>query len=266
VERPLDFVDIHCHLLPGLDDGARSWEETLAMARLAVSDGIGTIVATPHQLGNYAANDGDEIRERAERLRTLLRERRIPLKVLPGADVRIEPDMIARIRSGAVVTLADRGRHVLLELPHEVYLPLDRLLSDFAAAGLTGILSHPERNQGIIAKPGVVKSLVRAGCLIQVTAESLTGGFGTRVRATCESLVKQGLVHFVSTDAHGPESRPPLLRRAFQRVAEIANEGLAEQLFCRNPADVAAGRRVPTALRMVSKPTRFRWLPWGKAG
>jgi len=265
LETPLHFVDIHCHLLPDIDDGAASWDEALSMAEMAAADGISTIVATPHQLGNFAANRGDEIRARAEHLQGLLRQNKIPLKVFPGADVRIEPAMIGKIRAGEVLTLADRGRHVLLELPHEVYLPLDRLLADLKAAGLAGILSHPERNRGIMAQPGVVQSLVGAGCLTQVTAGSLVGAFGSRVRSLAERLVKQGLVHFVSTDAHSPRSRPPLLGEAFDRVVELAGGSLAEELFCGNPAAVAAGRAVMPGLRKAAKPARFGWLPWRKA-
>jgi len=261
----LPFVDIHCHLLPELDDGAGCWDDALSMAEIAVADGIATIVATPHQLGNFAANQGDLIRARAERLQARLRKSRIPLTVLPGADVRIEPGMIGKIRAGEVLTLADRGRHVLLELPHEVYLPLDRLLADLNGAGLTGILSHPERNQGIIAQPGVVRSLVGAGCLTQVTAASLVGAFGSRVGNVAEWLVKQGLVHFVSTDAHSPRSRPPLLAEAFDRVVELAGQSLAEEMFCRNPAAVAAGKSVMPGPRRVARSARFGWLPWRKA-
>jgi protein-tyrosine phosphatase len=266
LETPLQFVDIHCHLLPELDDGARSSDEALAMAEMASADGISTIVATPHQLGNFAANRGDEIREQAEHFQATLRKKKIPLKVFPGADVRIEPGMIGKIRAGEVLTLADRGRHVLLELPHEVYLPLERLLVELKGAGLAGILSHPERNQGILGQPGVVHSLVGAGCLIQVTAGSLTGAFGSRVRNLAEWLVKQGLVHFVSTDAHSPRSRPPLLGEAFARVVELAGRSLAEELFCGNPAAVVAGKAVKPGPRRVAKPARFGWLPWRKTG
>jgi len=266
LETPLHFVDIHCHLLPELDDGAGCWDDALSMAEIAVADGIATIVATPHQLGNFAANRGDVIRAQAERLQAKLRKSNVSLRVLPGADVRIEPGMIAKIRAGEVLTLADRGRHVLLELPHELYLPLDRLLADFKGARLTGILSHPERNQGIMAQPGVVRSLVSAGCLIQVTAGSLVGAFGSRVRDLAERLVAQGLVHFVSTDAHSPRSRPPLLAGAFDRVVELAGGSLAEELFCRNPAAVAAGRAVTPGPRKAARLARFGWLPWRKAG
>ena len=262
---PLSFVDVHCHLLPELDDGAASWDEALQMAEMAADDGIATIVATTHQLGSYAANRPDAIRTQADRLQAELDERGIPLTVLPGADVRIEPGLIGKIRSGEVLTLGDRGLHVLLELPHEVYLPLDRLLADLKKAGLVGILSHPERNRGIIAQPAVVKSLVRAGCLIQVTAASLTGGFGRRVRGVAEWLVKQGLVHLVSTDAHNTRSRPPLLAEAYDRVVELAGQAAATEWFCRSPAAIAAGKRVTPGPRSVAKPARTSWFSWGRA-
>jgi len=265
LETPLHFIDIHCHLLPEIDDGAGSRDDALSMAGMAVDDGISTIVATPHQLGNFSANQGDEIRARTERFQAVLRRKKIPLRVLPGADVRIEPGMIGKIRTGEVLTLADRGRHVLLELPHEVFLPLDRLLREMKSAGLVGILSHPERNQGILAQPGVVRPLVDAGCLIQVTAGSLMGAFGSRVRNLADSLVKQGLVHFVSTDAHSPRSRPPLLGEAFDRVVELAGRALAEEWFCANPASVVAGTAVKPGRRKVASPARFGWFCWQKA-
>ena len=133
---PPPFVDIHCHLLPGVDDGAADWEETLTMAELAVADGISTVVVTPHQLGGYARNSGSEIPGWTDRVQRFLQGRGVPLRVLPGAEVRVEPDLIPKLRSGELLTVADRRRHVLLELPCEVYLPLDRLLSQLGAVGL----------------------------------------------------------------------------------------------------------------------------------
>jgi protein-tyrosine phosphatase len=258
---PKPFTDIHCHLLPGLDDGASTLDEALAMAEMAVSDGIGTIVATPHQLGNHAQNSGETIRAAVDRFQQTLRQRRIPLRVLPGADVRIEPDLVRKIRIGEVLTLADRRRHILLELPHDVYVPLDRLLADLSAVGIVGILSHPERNRGIINQPGVLRPLVQRGCLLQVTAGSLTGVFGQQVQRFSESLVEQGLVHFISTDAHGTKARPPKLGDAFQRVVELVGRKTAEDLFCRNPEAVARGEKVtPGCRRQSEKSTLTGWL------
>lgn len=243
------FVDIHCHILPQLDDGADSWDESLAMARLAVNDEISTIVCTPHQLGNYNSNDGRTIRDQVAMLQRLLEAKGVPLAVLPGGDVRIEPDMIRKIRDGDVLTLADGGRYVLLELPHEVYFHLDRLLEELDAAELVGILSHPERNRGILRQPRVVERLVRAGCLLQLTADSLTGAFGSEIKVFSEWLVSEGLVHFVATDAHGFRSRRPLLGSAFDRVVDLADYATAEAVCCRNPARVVDGRDVARGRR-----------------
>jgi protein-tyrosine phosphatase len=259
VPQPETFVDIHCHLLPGLDDGAATLDHALAMAEMAVADGISTIIATPHQLGNHATNSGVTIRAATARFQQMLDGRRTPLRVLPGADVRVEPDLLRKIRTGEVVTLADRRRHVLLELPHEVYLPLDRLLADLHFAGLVGILSHPERNGGILNQPGVVRPLVERGCLLQVTAGSLTGTFGAHVQSLSESLIQQGLVHFVATDAHGTTVRPPLLAAAFERVAQLAGRETALDLCCRHPAAVAEGGKVPLGCR---KPAKSSWTGW----
>ncbi len=229
------------------------------MAEMAVADGVETIIATPHQLGNFARNSATMIRGAAARFQQLLDRRRVPLRVLPGADVRIEPDLVRKIRSDEVLTLADRRRYVLLELPHDVYVPLDRLLAELKSAGLIGVLSHPERNRGILNQPGVLRPLVERGCLLQVTAASLTGTFGLSIQTFSESLIEQGLVHFVSTDAHGTKARPPMLKAAFERVTELAGRETAVDLCCRHPAAVAAGGTVPAGCR---KPTKSAWTGW----
>jgi protein-tyrosine phosphatase len=260
VEQLPSFVDIHCHLAPGLDDGATSWDHALAMAKIAVADGIGTVVITPHQLGTYTKNSGQMIRMAAMQLQQFLDRQQVPLSVLPGADVRIEPDLVQKIRCGAVLTLADHRRHVLLELPHDVYVPMNRLLDDLTSAGLVGILSHPERNLGLLNQPSLVRPLVERGCLLQVTAGSLTGTFGPQVQRFAKSLVEQGLVHFVSTDAHGTKSRPPVLATAFERIAEWGGHDAAVDLCCRHPAAVAAGEIVPSGRRKLQKPAWTSWL------
>jgi protein-tyrosine phosphatase len=253
------FVDIHCHVLPGIDDGAKSLDEALAMAEMAVADGIEAIVATPHQLGSHAKNTGEAIRAAAAAFQRVLKQKHIPLRVVPGADVRIEPDLPRKIRTGEVVTLGDRGRHVLLELPHDVYVPLDRLLAELAAARLVGVLSHPERNHGILSQPGVLRPLVERGCLLQVTAASLLGTFGSQPEKLATSLIEQGLVHFVSTDAHSTHGRPPKLRAAFDRIVELVGEEVARDVCCRHPAAVADGSDVTPGCR---RPTRRTWTGW----
>ena len=260
-----DFVDIHCHLLPGIDDGAHSWEESLAMAEMAVNDGIKTVIVTPHQLGNFGHNSGAGIRQQTEALQSTLQSHGLPLNVLSGADVRIDESMVSKVKSGEVLTLADRRRHLLLELPHELYFPLDGVIDSLRAIGVDGILSHPERNQGILQSPSIIEDLLQIGCLMQVTAGSLMGTFGPRSQELSERMLAMNQVHFVATDAHGSRSRRPLIKRAFERVAELTSEETAIDVCCRNPAAVAAGEEVKLQQRRP-KPTRLaNWFPWRKA-
>lgn len=258
------MVDIHCHLLPGLDDGSNSCDVTLGMAKLAVRDGIDTIIATPHQLGKFAHNTGDAIRQATRELQVDLDQRGIPLRVLPGADVRIETDLTNMICDGQVLTLADRGKHVLLELPHELYVPLEPLLRSLDAVGMTGILSHPERNRGLLSQRELVLRLVDAGCLMQITAGSLSGAFGASCREFCQWMLRRGLVHFVATDAHGLRTRCPLLRRAYDLVRGLTCETTARDLCVAFPRAVADGAEVPAGRRQVVA-RGFAWFGWKKA-
>jgi protein-tyrosine phosphatase len=234
-----------------MDDGSKSWQETLAMARLAAADGTKTIVVTPHQLGAYAHNSSAQIRQRTRQLANFLHAHQVPLQVLPGADVRIEAEMVGKLRRGTVLTLADHGKHVLLELPHELCFQLHPLLHELRDGGMQGILSHPERNRGLMARPRAIRRMVADGCLMQVTAGSLVGNFGPASQRLAEWMVQRELVHFVASDAHGVAARRPRLSRAYMRVEQLAGRDAANRLFCLNPAAVVNGREVsigsPTA-------------------
>lgn len=263
---PEPFVDIHCHMIPGVDDGARDSADALAMALLAADEGITTVVVTPHQLGAYQDNSGDAIRVRAVELQELLNVNGVPLRVLPGADVRIDDGMVEKLASGEVLTIADQRRHVLLELPHDLYMPLEPVLDALERRGMAGVLTHPERNKGILAQPTLVESLVEQGCLMQLTAGSLTGSFGAASRALAEQMCRRGLVHFIATDAHGARSRRPKMRDAFARAAELAGAEAATAWCCQNPALVCEGREPPLGVTTVAASRRSSWAFWKKAG
>jgi protein-tyrosine phosphatase len=252
------FVDIHCHMLPGIDDGAANWRESLAMGRMAAADGFQTVIVTPHQLGNFSQNTGDDIRQRVHELQRFFDRHEVALTILPGGDVRIEPDMVARLRAGEVVSLADLRRHVLLELPHELYLPLEGVLDELLDAGMIGILSHPERNHGLLEKPRIVEKLVDRGCLMQVTAGSLLGTFGPKSQDFSEWMLSLGLVHFLATDAHSSTNRRPLLGRAFERAAKLANWSTAVALCFDHPRAVAEGRDVDAGRMPIATNGRRR--------
>ncbi|MEM8947006.1 MAG: CpsB/CapC family capsule biosynthesis tyrosine phosphatase [Planctomycetota bacterium] len=259
------FVDIHCHLLPAIDDGSPDWSTTLGMAQMAVADGTRTIIVTPHQLGNFAHNLGPDICARTAQAQGVLDQHGIELQLMPGGDVRIEDSMIDGLASGDVLSLGNLREHVLLELPHELYFPLEGVLAALLRQGMTGILSHPERNRGLLREPELVPGLVDGGCLMQVTAGSLMGTFGPHSQALAEWMLSQGLVHFIATDAHGIKSRRPLMGRAFDRVAELTDESTATDLCCYFPSLVASGKPVPAGRRpLVRKRGGWRGLFSGK--
>lgn len=257
------LVDIHCHLLPGIDDGAADLEASIQMARQSVDQGVDTIVVTPHQLGAFEYNRGDDIRRRTRELQAELDQQNIPLEVLPGADVRIEDRMLDGLDANNVLTLGDHGLHVLLELPHELYFPLEPLLKQLERRGITGILSHPERNAGILADQELVESLVDAGCLMQVTGGSLLGGFGPESQAMAEWMARRGLIHFLSTDAHSPKRRRPRLGEALEVATKLAGEEAARTWCSRNPRAVAQARAV-TPGHVEVRPPRRRWFSFSR--
>lgn len=249
------FVDIHCHILPGIDDGPDNWDESLAMARLSVADGMRTIVATPHQLGAFDENVGNCILPLVDELQQRLDAAEIPLRVLPGGELRIEPAILTSLKKRTALTLGNHVRHVLIELPHDRYFPIDSLMKGLARQEITAILAHPERNGGILQTPSIVRELVDAGCLMQVTASSLTGSFGKHCRKLAEQLIADNLVHFIATDGHGTLRRQPLMHEAFRRVAELAGEQMAVRLCCHNPNLVATNHPIPSGSpKVVPKP------------
>jgi protein-tyrosine phosphatase len=259
------FADIHCHLLPGIDDGAKDWNDTLAMARLAADDGTSTIVATPHQLGSWTQNHGDEIRALVDECNERLAAEKIPLTVLSGGEIRIEQGLIESLVTGELVTLGDHRRHVLLELPHELYIPIDGLMQELAARRITIVLAHPERNDGLLRQPDLAVDLVDAGCLTQLTAGSLCGTMGSHACDMAEWMITEGLVHIVSTDAHSPRVRRPLMSRAYDRICELTDVETANDLCSRHPGKIAAGRTIEAGRRVVQRRRRASWWSWRRS-
>ena len=255
----MNFVDIHSHILPNIDDGATSLEESIAMANTAVINGTNAVIATPHQMGSNIGITADVIKTGVASLRHHINLKNIELTILPGADIRIDPELPKLLKHGLVLTLADRGKHVLLELPHDTYYPINQLLKSLRKQGLVGILSHPERNRGIIKDPEVMWDVIEAGGLLQITAASLTGAFGSSCQEIAELAVDEGLIHFIASDAHDTKHRPFGMRDAYDTICDMAGEKIADLVCCENPArvfegdDVRGGLVDKTARRSTQK-------------
>lgn len=240
----MSFADIHCHLLPGIDDGAPNWSVALEMARLAVAEGIDTIVATPHQLGLYLENTADRIHRIVAETQIRLNEAQIPLIVLPGADVRLREDLIQLVEQRQVLTAGDHFAHLLLEVPPELSLFPGTLLDRLRDLNITPILTHPERNHISASHLEFVRRWVSHGGLVQITAGSVTGQFGETARGFTRTLVREGLVQLVATDAHNVTRRPPQIREAAALLARWAGSAAAHAMTISNPRAVANGHPV----------------------
>jgi len=237
------MVDLHAHVLPGLDDGPASVEEAVAMCRLAADDGIRTIVATPHVMRGSFDVTREQIREGVERLSAALSEKGIPVDILPGADVHADADLLTSGGVADLMTVADGGRYLMVELSAQ-HVPsgVARLLFALQIRGITPILSHPERNAEVQRNPILLAPLVRSGIVVQITAGSLTGLFGEKSARCARLLLKRNLAHLVASDAHSLVARPPGLSRARRLVEAVLGDEPTAEIFERRPESVIKGR------------------------
>ena len=224
-----------------------------------VAQGVSSAIVTPHQLGAYPNNRGETIRQRTAELQDRLASEDVPLRVLPGAEIHIEATLLPRLASGQLLTLADRGRHVLVEMPEAVFLPPGRLVAELKAAGMVVVLAHPERNRGRNGNQELLAAAVRDGCLLQVTAGSLSGLFGNRVQAFAESWCRCGLVRFVASDAHGPRAGLGATAcLSAGRPVDRRESGWG--VVFRSPSRIAAGSAVASGRRSVEKSGWGKWF------
>ncbi len=245
-----ESVDVHCHCLPGLDDGPATMADAVAICRKLADDGITTAIATPHQLGTYEnANPGDRIRAAVAELSAVLAAEGVPLRVLPGGDVRVDDRLTALLAERQVMTLGDGGAFLLLELPHESLVDLTKLVADLLAAGVTPVLSHPERNGPLARRVDPALPWVAAGMVMQVTAGSLLGQFGPAVERAGWQMLEQGLIALVATDAHDVKQRPPSMTAAIDAIAARCGHAVARRLCIENPLKVLNGDRAGWAAR-----------------
>lgn len=239
------MIDIHCHILPGLDDGPATLEKSVEMCRIATSDGIRAIVATPHMLNGMYAVSAEQVLAGVEVLNSVLASEGLALQVLPGADVHVDKDLPRYLSEKKILTLADKGKHLMVELPQDV-LPAEiaDLLFQIQLKGATPIVSHPERNVEVQRNPEILCGLVERGALLQVTAGSLTGAFGSKAEACGLALLRRGMAHLVATDAHNAGRRPPRLSEARRVVERELGPDEARAVFEERPARLLAGAYV----------------------
>ena len=258
------MIDLHAHILPGLDDGAKTIEESIRMCWRSYDDGIRTIVATPHILPGIYPNDRSIILAKVQELNQVIEklgagssEFRVnstnpmnPIysmtgfKVLPGADVHFSPDMLQLCENGEIVTVNDKGQYLMVEFDFQgIPYHAEEVLFQLMTRGIIPIITHPERNFGIGQRPQRYGEMIRRGCLGQVTAMSLTGGFGAGVKRIAEKLLKNRLVHIIASDTHSLTERPPILSLAVREAGKIVGKEEAQKMVTEYPQAILEGKR-----------------------
>ncbi len=271
------MIDLHCHLLPGIDDGARDVETALAMARMAVDDGIRTVFCTPHIYPGLYENRGPDIRARARALQLMLDGAGIPLRVNYGADTHLVPEVLAGLRDGRVPTLGG-SRYFLLEPSHTVRPPrFVEAVFEFVGAGYVPIITHPERLTWVAEHYDEFLQLARSGVWLQITGGALLGKFGKHAQRYAERFVSEGWCAVLASDGHTTSRRAPLLAKAAQRAGQLIGHDEARRMVLDRPHAVQtnlgptdvpslpalAGTRTPRTGKIMA--TLYQWVRWRRA-
>jgi protein-tyrosine phosphatase len=249
---------MHVHLLAGLDDGPKSQEEAIAMCRIACEEGVQMAAATAHQNEHWPLVTPDRIREAARRLAEDLRESGVPLTVFPCAEVMADPETPEAWRDGELLSVADRGQYMLLEMPHGVFVDLLPTAERLVRAGVRPILAHPERNAEFLEEPERIEAMIRAGCLVQTSAGSVAEPAGARQEKALMGWFRRGLVHLLGSDGHSPRRRAPRMAAACERVRRWAGGAVADRVCSTHGMAVLQG--LPLHVPDFT-PRKVGWLP-----
>jgi protein-tyrosine phosphatase len=236
------MVDLHCHILPGLDDGPATMEESMAMAQSAIADGITHVVATPHSSSEFLF-EFSRVRRLRDELQGKVGDR---LKIATGCDFHLNPENLESLRKDARQFCINQREFLLLEFSEFSIPPsIDQLLHEIQLAGVLPVITHPERNGILRAHPERLRKWVRQGCFAQGTGNALTGSFGTRPQQGALRWIGEGLIHFVASDAHNTRGRPLRLQPAYDVIVDRFGQEKARALFHDNPLAAFEGRRLP---------------------
>ena len=238
------MIDLHCHLLPGIDDGPQTLAEALEMARIAVANGIEEAHVTPHLHPGRWDNDLPKIAAAVESYRAALATAGIPLEIGFAAEVRLDYEILPLIEAGRVPFLGTlEGYQVLLlEFPHShVPVGADKFVAWLLERNIRPLIAHPERNKDLMRDPDRIEPFVREGCLLQLTADAVAGGFGELCALRAREFLERGWVSVLASDAHDTAERPPRMAPGRDAAAKIVGEEEAQRLVYETPLRIARG-------------------------
>lgn len=236
------MIDLHAHILPGLDDGVQSDEEALNTARQAFEQGITHVVATPHIIPSVYQYKLILIPAKIFVLQRTLDEEKVAIRILPGAEYCLEPQLLLKLKRGELLTINGCGKHLLVELP-KLHWPdyAENIFFELQLNGVTPVLAHPERNITLVRYPQKLLNLVQRGVLVQLTAGSFIGLYGKEIMTASEQFVRSGLVHFMASDLHGMGKRLLAMTAAKDKLKHLLGEEKAKRILVDNPLAVIRG-------------------------
>ena len=236
------MFDVHCHIIPGIDDGARDMEEALALLRIAEQEGISHMVITPHINPGHFDNTSSIIQQGLFELQAASKQAGLQIQLAAAAEVRLSTEILSWAEKGMLPFIGKyQGFDVLLlEFPHS-HIPAgaDKLVKWLISKNILPMIAHPERNRDVQSDPAKLAPFIRLNCLFQLTASSVLGDMGERSTALAVQLLKQKLFHVMATDSHNLLRRPPKLRQAAEQVSELVNSEYAEQLVLSMPKQIS---------------------------
>lgn len=259
------MIDIHSHILPGMDDGAQSLEISLQMGRIAYDNGVQDIIATPHVIAGVFDNRRPHILQAVEDLKRAYKEHDIAVNILPGAEYHLEPDLVERLKKRELVTLNDGGRYLLVELPQSIVPDYTtEVLYELQIVGVRPVIAHPERNHRLMANPALLELINNRGAVMQLTAASLTGLFGGKVQKNAWTLINDSNTVVVASDAHSTHGRGPRLGEAYLEIRNRLGQETAQLLCSENPERLVKGQELKACPKY--QPSMWQRLceSWGR--
>lgn len=224
------LIDLHCHMLPGVDDGAKDLPFALDMARAAVDEQISHILLTPHHMdGDYTNHRENVLREVAD-FQSAIHAANIPLTVFPGQEVHLTGELLTAIEQNDILYMDEGGRYLLLELPHSgVPEYTEDVIFELRTRGITPVIAHPERNHGFQKDPDKLYDIVQMGCLTQLTSSSYLGIFGKDVEKLTSKIIDSGMGFVFASDAHNFKGRRFVMKEAFEKLTKVKGKDFANQ-------------------------------------
>lgn len=240
------MIDLHCHILPGLDDGAQTMDEALEMARIAEKDGIEKIAATPHLFrNNFIFKDFGVVEKKRQKFSQALKKNNIHIEVLAGAEVHISHNLIDEIKKNRKYLVLGQSSYMFVEFPSEhVFSGVKNLFFELMSEGIIPIIAHPERNSVFIRNPGLLYELVEMGALSQANSGSFSGLYGNKTQETVYNFLELGMIHFIASDCHNARSMAPKLSEALTKTAPIIGTEKANALVKENPQAVLGDQEI----------------------